>query len=112
MRAYNFFGVRAVFGLDAVSLFSVSESYYPIDRGCVSVSPVLASRKMEARGWANFQFLVAKLLIVVRTCGEVVQAVSGSDLQGSVGGTQRLWQWQKQDLHVPRGVRATGGAWL
>ena len=34
---------------------------------------------------------------------------SGSDPQAHVGSTQSLWQWQKQSMCVPRGVRATTG---
>ena len=75
---------------------------------------------MEAIGRAGSQCLIAGPLAVARTQGEVAaQAApgfralgSGSDLQGGGGSTQSLCQWQQQDVCIPRGVKAKGGAWL
>ena len=50
---------------------------YLLGRGCANVRPVLGSRKMEAMSRASSQYLVARPLRVVRTCGEVAQAAPG-----------------------------------
>ena len=54
-----------------LSLSSVCASCYP------HVQPACASRAMEAMGWGHSHCLVAGPLTVVKTCGEVVQSLSG-----------------------------------
>ena len=76
------------------------------------------SMEVEVMGRASSQCLVGGPLTVARTHRKMVQVApscrtlgSGSDPQGSVGGTWSIWQWQQQGMCVPRGVRATmGGA--
>ena len=53
------------------SLSTVCTGSYPLDRGCASVRPVLASRKMEAMGRSYSLWLVAGIVTVERTHGEV-----------------------------------------
>ena len=68
------------------------------------------------RQWAGpvIQCLVAGPLTVAEIHGEVAQAALGcralgrvNDPQTDVGGAQTIWQWQKQGVCVPRGMRAT-----
>ena len=85
-----------------LSLSSVYAGCYPLDRVCAGVWPAYAPREMEAMGRASSQCLVARPLTVARTHGEVAQAApsfralgSGSDLQVSVCGAQRICQQER-----------------
>ena len=60
-------------GLLAVSFLSVGAGCYLLDRRCASVRTTLASRKVEAMGRGNSQFLVARLLTVVRIGGKAAR---------------------------------------
>ena len=87
--------------------FLLCAGCYPLDWGCAGVGPVHSSRETEAVGGARHQCLAAGHLSVMRTHGEVVQAVPGYqalgsniDLQAGVHSAQNLWQWQQQSVCV------------
>ena len=78
--------------------------------------PECVSREKEVMGRASIQCLVAGLLAVARTWTIMVQASprfmalgSGNEPQTDFSSAQSIWQWQWQNVWVPRRVRTTKG---